>query len=94
MDEEKLMIFIQKILVNCSYTKATYALRQLKAILAEQKASIELISLVNTTIDSLPEAKEIARSQMMSKGNIAIAKQRADARKYREMQMNNYRGCR
>lgn len=94
MDEKKLMIFLQKILENGSNMKSTHALQQLREILTEQKVSEQLISLVNTTIDSLPEAKEIARSQMMSKENIAIAKQRADARKYREAQMNSYRGCR
>jgi len=94
MDEKKLMIFLQKILENDASMKPAYALRQLKEILIEQKVSEQLISLVNTTIDSFPEAKEIARSQMMSKENIAIAKQRADARKLREAQMNSYRGCR
>ena len=94
MDEKKLMIFMQKILENCSEIKATFALRQLKENLTEQTVSEQLISLVTTTINSLPEAKEIARSQMISKENIAIAKQRADDRKFREMQMANYRGCR
>lgn len=94
MDERKLMIFLQKILENGSNIKSAHALQQLKEILIEQKISDQLIMLVNTTIDSLPEAKEIARSQMMSMENIAIAKQRADARKYREEQMYSYRGCR
>lgn len=94
MDEKKLMIFLQKILENGSNMKSTHALQQLREILIEQKVSEQFILLVNTTIDSLPEAKEIARSQMISKENIEIAKQRADARKYRETQMNSYRGCR
>ena len=94
MDEKKLMIFLQKILENGSEAKSTRSLQQLKEILEEQKVPAQLIALVDTAISSLPEAKEMAQTQMISKKNIEIAKQRADARKIREAQMNSYRGCR
>lgn len=94
MDEKKLMIFLQKILENGSDLKSAHALQQLREILTEQKVSKQLISLVDTAIDSIPEAKEIAQNQMISKEDIAIVKQRAEARKDREAQMHSYRGCR
>jgi len=95
MDEKKFMIFLQKILENGSNIRSNHELRQLKRILEEQKASSHIIAMLDAIIESLPEAKEIAKTQMMNAESIKIAKQRADARKIREAQMAaSYRGCR
>ena len=95
MDEKKLMIFLQRILEGDSNIKIMHTLQQLKEIFIEQKISDDLITLVNEVIDSIPEAKEMAKTNMMSRKCVEIAKQRAEARKKREREMmNNYRGCR
>lgn len=94
MDEKNFMIFLQRILEYEDTFGTHLQLEQLKAILLEQNANSHLIELLDETIESIPEAHEIAREKMLDENDINIAKMRADARRKREAEMASYRGCR
>ncbi len=93
MDEEKLMVFIQKILKNGSGNKSEKVLRQLRDILEMQHTPEYLINYIDWAIESLPEAKEAAASDTITPTALENARIRAEKRKQYEASLRAYGRC-
>ena len=93
MTESSLLHFIKRILEKGSPEKSEESLRQLRKILEDQKAAKELISLVDSTLVSIPEAKEAAIKDRFSEEELRIAFQRAADRRRREEEMARRGRC-
>lgn len=87
MTQEALLKFMKRILEKGSVEKSLESLRQLRKILEEQNAGIEVLKLVDSTIESVPEAKEEAVKDSFSKESLIIAFRRAADRRRREEEM-------
>lgn len=87
MTQEDLFKFMKRILEKGSVEKSLESLRQLRKILEEQNAGIEVLKLVDSTIESVPEAKEEAVKDSFSKESLIIAFRRAADRRRREEEM-------
>ena len=84
MTRETLILFMKRILECGSAAKSYASLNQLKEILEMQNADPEMISLVDQTIVSLPEAKSAAAEPKFTEESLRIAIRRAEVRKQRE----------
>ena len=93
MTRDSLLHFMKRILEKGSPEKSEESLRQLKKILEDQKASKEMISLVNSTLISIPEAKEAARKDSFSEEELRIAFKRASDRRRREEELARQGRC-
>ena len=87
MTQEDFFKFMKRILEKGSVEKSLESLRQLRKILEEQNAGIEVLKLVDSTIESVPEAKEEAVKDSFSKESLIIAFRRAADRRRREEEM-------
>lgn len=87
MTQEALLKFMKRILEKGSVEKSLESLRQLRKILEEQNAGIEVLKLVDSTIESVPEAKEEAVKDSFSKESLIVAFRRAADRRRREEEM-------
>ena len=93
MTRESLILFVKRILECGSTAKSTASLNQLKEILEMQNANSEMISLLNQTIISLPEAKTAAKEPTFTEESLRIAIRRAEDRKRREAEMASRGRC-
>ena len=93
MTQEALLKFMKRILEKGSVEKSLESLRQLRKILEEQNAGIEVLKLVDSTIESVPEAKEEAVKDSFSKESLIIAFRRAADRRRREEEMSARGRC-
>ena len=91
MARDSLIMFIKRILEYGSAEKSKASLNQLKEILEAQDADAAMVDLVQQTLESLPEAKAVAKEASFSEENLRIAIRRAADRKRREEEMA-YRG--
>lgn len=85
MTKDSLMLFLKRILECGSEAKSLAALQQLKEILELQNAGSEFTDLVQTAINSLPEAKISAKSSSFTEQDLEMAAQRAKYRRAREL---------
>ena len=85
--------FMKRILEKGSPEKSEESLRQLRKILEDQKATKEMISLVDSTLVSIPEAKEVAKRDIFSEEELRIAFRRAADRRRREEEMARQGRC-
>ena len=93
MKKSELMEFIKRILEHGSSEKSAAALGELNNILEMQGADTEMTALVKAAMDSMPEAKEAARSENFDEKALRIAINRANDRKYREEMMSRGGRC-
>lgn len=93
MTRDSLLHFMKRILEKGSPEKSKESLQQLKEILEMQNAEMELIGLVESTLVSIPEAKELAKKDNLSEANLAIAFRRAAERRRREEELANRGRC-
>ena len=93
MTRDSLLKFLKRILEKGSAEKTAESLRQLKKILETQNAGIEMIKLVESTLASIPEAKETAVNDSFSEKDLQIAFRRAAERRRREEELANRGRC-
>ena len=84
---------MKRILECGSSVKSAASLNQLKEILETQNADAGMISLVNQTLESLPEAKAAASEPAFTEESLRTAIRRAEDRKRREAEMANRGRC-
>ena len=84
MNKDTLLAFIQRILENGSDLKSGMAINQLLTILESQNVDPSMIKLVRSTLEGIPEAKEAARSEVLTEEMLQIAFRRAEDRRRRE----------
>ncbi len=94
MEKRTLLLFMQRILHNETQERAQLALKQLQQILRTQGADADTLRLVENTLESLPEAIDIAtRQEFISEEDLAIAIKRAARRKDYEFRMARMGRC-
>ena len=93
MTRDSLLHFLKRILEKGSTEKSEESLRQLKKILVEQNASKEMVRLVESTLVSIPEAKEAAKKDSFSEAELKIAFRRAVDRRRREEELSRQGRC-
>ncbi|MBR5177553.1 MAG: hypothetical protein IKW90_01975 [Lachnospiraceae bacterium] len=93
MTRDSLLKFMKRILEKGSPEKSRESLQQLKKILELQNAGIENIKLVESTLVSIPEAKEIAIKDSFSEEELKIAFRRAAERRRREEELATRGRC-
>ncbi len=86
MDEKKLLAFIQKIIANTkgNKTKTEKVLLELKLILEAQGVNSKLTSIVQNSIDAVPEIYDLAKEQHITIGQISKAYNQAESRRAEE----------
>ena len=93
MTKFTLLRFMKRILAKGSAEKSEESLRQLRKILLDQKASKEMIELINNTLISIPEAKFVAEKNIFSEEELKIAFRRAAYRREREDEIDRQGRC-
>ena len=95
MTEQALLNFIQQVLRHsATQAKARLTLSQLRSTLEIQGVNSKMLSLIQTTVDSLPESLELAKSSASyTKEELEIAKRRAAERRAREEAARHYSRC-
>ena len=93
MTKFSLLRFMKRILEKGSPQKSEESLRQLRKILLDQNAAKEMISLVDSTLVSIPEAKEAAKKDLFSEEELVIAFRRAADRRRREEELARQGRC-
>ena len=93
MTKFSLLRFLKRILEKGSPEKSEESLRQLRKILEDQNAAKEMISLVDSTLVSIPETKEAAKKDLFSEEELVIAFRRAADRRRREEELARQGRC-
>jgi len=93
MTKFSLLRFMKRILEKGSPEKSEESLRQLRKILEDQNAGKEMIGLVDSTLVSIPEAKDVARKNIFSEEELLIAFRRAADRRRREEEQARQGRC-
>ena len=93
MTRDSLILFMKRILECGSSAKSIASLTQLKNILEIQGADGEMTELVKETLNSIPEAKEVAKDPSFTEESLRIAFRRAEDRKRREEEMASRGRC-
>jgi len=93
MTKFSLLRFMKRILEKGSPEKSEESLRQLRKILEDQNAGKEMIGLVDSTLVSIPEAKDVARKNIFSEEELLIAFRRAADRRRREEEQTRQGRC-
>ena len=96
MSDKELLDFMQRILISSNSAKAWLILSQLKDILSQQNASEHQIRLLEDTMQSVQEAKEVAQDagkRALTEEDLKIAAHRAAERRRREQEMRDRGRC-
>ena len=95
MNERELLQFIERVIHNCGgdEVRLKYSLGQLKAILEEQNANVDVMKMISQAAINVPELSDFVNKQNITMDDLEEANKRGRIRRLREEEMKRGGRC-